>query len=59
MNGVIECCYEEQFAKGQKSCDLRVCADPGDVEIQSMDAIDSAYDFFRFIHLSMRGIANI
>jgi len=28
------------------------------VETQFMDAIDSAYDFFRLLKLSTRGIAN-
>src|ERR1700693_881249 len=58
MNNVIEVRDEEQFAKGQNSRDLQVCSDAGDVETQLMDAIDSAYDFFRFLHVSTRGIAN-
>jgi hypothetical protein len=59
MNNVIEFSAEEPFAKGQNSRDLRVCYDAGDVETQFMDTIDSAYDFFRFLHVSTRGIANI
>jgi len=58
MNNVIEVREEEPFAKGQDSRDLQVCCDAGDVETQLMDAIDSAYDFFRFLQLSTRGIAN-
>jgi len=57
MNNVIEVNDEEQFAKGQNSRDLQVCSDARDVETQIMDAIDSAYDFFRFLHTT-RGIAN-
>jgi hypothetical protein len=59
MNNVTEVNDEEQFAKGQNSRDLQVCSDAGDVEAQFMDAIDSAYDFFRFFHVSTRGTANI
>jgi hypothetical protein len=59
MTNVIEVSDEEQFAKGQNSRDLQVCSDAGDVEAQFMDAIDSAYDFFRFLHVSTRGTANI
>jgi hypothetical protein len=58
MNNVIEVSDEESFAKGQKSCDLQVRSDAGDVETQFMDAIDSAYGFFRFLQVSTRGIAN-
>jgi hypothetical protein len=55
MNNVIEVRDEEQFAKSQNSRDLQVCSDAGDVETQLMDTIDSAYDFFRFLHVSTRG----
>ena len=57
MNNVIEVSNEEQFAKCSKSRDLQVCSDAGDVETQLMEAIDSAYDFFRLLHVSMRRIA--
>ena len=58
MNNVIEVSDEEQFAKGQDSRDLQVYYDAWDVETQFMDAIDSANDFFRFLQVSTRGIAN-
>src|SRR5713226_6003923 len=48
-----------KFAKGQDSRDLQICHETGDVETQFVDAIDSAYDFFRFLQVSTRGIANI
>jgi hypothetical protein len=57
MNNVIEVSDEEQFAKGSKSRDLQVYYDAGDVETQLMEAIDSNYDFFRLLHVSMRRIA--
>ena len=55
MKHVIEVRHQEPFAKRQKSRDLQVCYDAGDVETQFMDAIDSAYDFFRFLKVSTRG----
>ena len=58
INNVIKVSDEEQFAKGQKSCDLQVYYDARDVETQFMDAIDSEYDFFRFLRVLTRGIAN-
>jgi hypothetical protein len=58
MYNVIKVSDEEQFAKGQKSRDLQVYYDAWDVETQFMDAIDSEYDFFRFLRVSTRGIAN-
>ena len=58
MNNVIEVNDEELFAKGQNSRDLQVCSDAGDVKTQLMDAIDSAYDFFRFLQVSTPGIPN-
>ena len=58
MKSVIEVSDEEQFAKGQGSRDLQVCHEATDVEIQSMNAIDSVYDFFRFLELSARRITN-
>ncbi len=58
MKHVIEVSDEEQFAKGQNSRNLQVCSDAGDVETQSMEAIDSPYDFFRFLPVATRGIAN-
>jgi len=57
MNDLIEVSDEKQFAKCQKSRDLQVYYDPGDVETQSMEAIDSAYDFFRLLQVSARRIA--
>src|SRR5271156_3364960 len=58
MNSATKVRGEEQFAKGQKIRDLQFCSDAGDLGIQLMDAIDSAYDFFRFLQASTRGIAN-
>jgi hypothetical protein len=58
MNNVIEISDEEQFAKGQDARDLQVCYEAGDVEAQFMDAIDSPNDFFRFLQLLTRRIAN-
>ena len=43
---------EERFAKDQKIRDLQVCSDAGDVGIEFMDAIDSAYDFIRLLQVS-------
>ena len=57
MSNVIKVSDEEQFAKGQKSRDLRVCYDAEDVETQLMEANGSAYDFFRFVEISAREIA--
>ena len=57
MNNVIEVSKEEPFAKGQNSRDLRVCYDARYLETQFMDAIDSAYDFLRFLQVSTRGVA--
>ena len=57
MSNVIKVSDEEQFAKGQKSRDLRVCYDAEDVETQLMEANGSAYDFFRLLHVSMKRIA--
>jgi hypothetical protein len=57
MNNVIEVSNEEQFAQCSKSRDLQICSDAEDVETQLMEAIDSAYDFFRLLHVSMRRIA--
>jgi hypothetical protein len=51
MNNLIEVSCEEPFAKGQNSRDLQVCYDAADVETQFMDAIDSAYDFFRLLQV--------
>jgi hypothetical protein len=56
MKNVMKVSDEKQFAKGQSSRDLQVCYDAGDVETQFMDAIDSAYDLFRFLKISTRGI---
>ena len=58
MNNVIKVSDEEPFAKRQKSCDLQVNYDTWDVETQFKDAIDSEYDFFRFLRVSTRGIAS-
>ena len=58
MKNVIEVSDDEPLAKGQNSRDLQVCYDAGDVETQFMDAIDSAYDFFRFLEVSTRRIPN-
>ena len=58
MNDVIEVSNEEQFAKGQDSRDLQVDYDAWDIETQFMAAIDSEYDFFRFLRVSTHGIAN-
>jgi hypothetical protein len=58
MNKVIKVTNEEQFAKGENRRDLQVSYDTGDVEAQLMDGIDSAYDFFRFLRVSTRRIAN-
>jgi hypothetical protein len=49
MKQVIELRHQEPFAKSQKGRDLQVCYDAGELETQFMDAIDSAYDFFRFL----------
>jgi hypothetical protein len=57
MSNVIKVSDEEQFAKGQNSRDLRVCYDAGDVEVQLIEAIGSAYDFLRLLQVSMRGVA--
>jgi hypothetical protein len=57
MHDLIEVSDEEQFAKCSKSRDLQVYYDAGDVETQLMEAIDSAYDFFRLLDVSMRRIA--
>src|SRR4029077_12116932 len=57
MNDLIEVSDEGQFAKCQKSRDLQLHYDAGDVETQSMGAIDSAYDFFRLLQVSTRRIA--
>jgi len=54
---VIEVRDKDQPAKGQNS-DWQVCSDAEDLETQVMGAIDSAYDFFRFLQVSTRGIAN-
>jgi hypothetical protein len=58
MNNGVEVSSREPFAKGQKSRDLQVWYDAGDVEAQFVDAIDSAYDFIRLIRLPIRGIAS-
>jgi hypothetical protein len=58
MNNGIEVSGREPFAKGQKSRDLQVCYDAGDVKTQLVDAIDSAYDFIRLLRLPTRGIAS-
>jgi len=58
MNNDIEVSGREPFAKRQKSRDLQVCYDAGDVETQFLDAIDSANDFIRLLRLPTRGIAN-
>jgi hypothetical protein len=55
MCNVIEVSEEEPFAKGQNSRDVRVCYDARYLETQFMDAIDTAYDFFRFLQASTRG----
>jgi hypothetical protein len=57
MSDLIEVSDEEQFAKCSKSRDLQFYYDAGDVETQLMEAIDSAQDFFRLLHVSMRRIA--
>jgi hypothetical protein len=57
MSDIIEVSDEEQFAKCSESRDLQVYCDAGDVETQLMEAIDSAQDFFRLLHVSMRRIA--
>jgi hypothetical protein len=56
MNNVIKVSEEEHFAEGQGSCDLQVNYDARDVEAQ--DALDSEYEFFRFLRASTGGIAN-
>lgn len=56
-NTSLKLTTKEQPAKGQPSRDLLVCSDAGDLQIQVMDAIDSVYDFFRFLHVSTRAIA--
>ena len=53
MSDIIEVSDEEQFAKCSKSRDLQVYCDAGDVETQLMEAIDSAQDFFRLLHVSI------
>jgi hypothetical protein len=58
MNNVIEVAGEEPFAKGQNRRDLQVWYDAGDAETQFIEAIDSAYDFFRFLQVLTRGIAD-
>jgi len=54
MNNLIQVSDEEQFAKGQDAGDLQVSYEAGDVEAQFIDAIDSAYDFFRFLRATTR-----
>jgi hypothetical protein len=57
MNKIVETTDGGQFAKGQNSRDLQICYGVGDIEIQFMDAIDTAYDFFRFLQISARRMA--
>ena len=58
MNNVIKVSAEKRFADGQSSRDLRVYCIAAELEIQLMDAIDSASDFFRFLQVSTHEIAN-
>jgi hypothetical protein len=58
MYNLIKVSGEEKFAKSQDSRDLQVYYDAWDVETHFMDANDSEHDFFRFLWVSTRGIAD-